>query len=128
MTSPRAWLIRTALACFAAGLAVGLAIPVATAAFTTPEPQGDERYVQQMAETYRLRPSQVRLLRAIMAEKAARDRDLWRTFADKLPAEMRSQRKTITDWVDMMVEGLLDPGGQRERFLADSRPKPNDDR
>lgn len=126
MTNSRGWLLRTALACFAAGLAVGLAIPVAVAAFATPETQGDERYVEQMAKTYQLRPGQVRLLRAIMAEKTARDQDLWRTFADKLPPEMRSQRKTISDWVDMMVQGLLEPGGQRERFLADSQPKPND--
>jgi hypothetical protein len=116
-----------ASACFAAGVAVGLAAPVVVRAFETPPEDGDEGYVQRLAREYGLRPSQVRLARAVMAEKRERLEELMRSNMDKLPPELRSQRDTILRWSAAMVEGLLDHE-QRARYQQDSARQPNENR
>lgn len=115
MSRPQAWLAGAAAACFAAGVAVGLAMPVAVAAFQVPAPTGDELYLQRLAEEFGLRPAQVRLARAVLEERRDRLGELVRSNMDKLPPELCSQRDAILRWSEMMIQGLLDPE-QRVRY------------
>lgn len=99
------WVRWVAASAFAAGIAVGLAIPVAVQAMSPrPAPFGpDEVYVGQLAELYGLSSSQVRTLRMILATEIAETTEILRRQPENLPPEVRKVRRRTDERIRAML-------------------------
>lgn len=115
------WLKSVAFACFAAGIAVGLAVPKIYDAVRGPAEtiDPDERYVRYVTEHYELTPAQVRSLRMVLAVDAAEHRDLMRRAK---PEEMPPGVAKLRTRTDDRIRVLL-TDEQREKFNQDAETR-----
>jgi hypothetical protein len=113
-------LIAAVLGSFAAGVAVGLALPAAWSAIGGgAEPHHpDDQYLRRMTERYRLSKEQVRVLRMVLF---ARDQEIRKIFDDdpqRLPKPLDREYRDALSRANERIEHVLDPD-QRRLYLAD---------
>jgi len=107
--------VAVALTSFAAGIGVGMAVPVVASIFGE-QTDPDERYVERLREWCDLRPDQVRDLRAILSafNEAKRsmnedEREDWVVQGDLVKAQELMDRRIL--WIlDEEQRGLYQEG------------------
>ena len=91
------WVRLVALACFGAGIAVGLAVPRVLEAFRPASSDSidpDQRYIQFLTKECDLSAEQVRSLRMIIRADAADSREALRREEEKPPRLVKVQART----------------------------------
>lgn len=120
----RRWVRWVAVACFAAGVSVGLASPAVVAALR-PEPEildPDERYARTLEQRYDLTPSQMRALRMVLAARLAESRELILDPDRNNPEDLLAERSRVFNRADERIYALL-TDEQRDRYSKDKKDR-----
>lgn len=124
----RHWLVLVAGGWFAAGIAIGLAVPGALERLrpSAAESDPDEDYVSRMTAEYQLTRDQQELLRLVRSAQVREQRAIYERAArddwEQLPKGMASQLRLANQKAEQRVEALL-TDSQRERFVRDRAGK-----
>ena len=120
--SPRRWIGWVASACFAAGVCIGLALPVVvdTVRGETETLDPDERYARQLKERYLLSPTQMRALRMVLAARLAETKELILDPGTKNSEDLKAERSRVFNRADERIYALL-TDEQRTRYLKDKK-------
>ncbi len=116
----------TALACFAAGVAAGLAVSSGSAALGSSAQTEHEAFITKLAERYDLREPQVRDLRAVLLMRDDEVMRIANSFeVDRWPREAQNQLIAARQRMQKRIEHILDEE-QRARYLRDSDTSDDD--
>lgn len=113
------WVRGVALACFCAGVLVGLAVPGVVDAVRGPVQTADpdEQYVRDFAAKYGLDKAQIRTLRMILADDLASTTAIIRAKPETLPPEVLKLRRRTDERIRVMLSDE-----QRAQYLRDTNP------
>ena len=113
------WVVGAAAAAFAAGLAVGLALPrVADAVATPPRADADERYVRDLGDRYDLSAAQTELIRMVLEAREGERMRLLLGDTGRLPEQIQIELGSVDLRANERIKYVL-TDEQRERFLHD---------
>lgn len=114
MNRTRAWILVTAVGCFAAGMSVGVASPSLFAAFAAGADASDpdDLYVRRVAADYGLTAKQQRQLRAVLQRRAEEEREVFRAAAE-LPAPVASALEAVRRRTAERMRALLSDSQRR---------------
>lgn len=116
------WIGWVALACFAAGICIGLAVPVVVDAVRseTESLDPDERYARQLKGLYDLSPTQMRALRMVLAARLAEAKELILNPGTKNEEDLEAERSRVFNRADERIYALL-TDEQRARYSKDKK-------
>ncbi|MCA8943508.1 MAG: hypothetical protein KDB80_13170 [Planctomycetes bacterium] len=120
----RRWVRWIAVACFGAGICVGLAIPSVVRAFRaeTESLDPDERYARALEARYELTPEQMRALRMVLAARLAESRELILDPGRKNSEDLLAERSRVFNRADERIYALL-TDEQRARYSKDKKDR-----
>jgi hypothetical protein len=118
----RRWVLGAGFAGFAAGIALGLVVPVVREAMAAAEADDpDARYVRELAERYGLDAGQARTVRMVLEDRDRAYRRVLMGDLMRLPPALREQVDVANRRAEERIKYVLTEE-QRERFLRDSEP------
>jgi hypothetical protein len=127
VNAARLWVLGSAVGCFVAGMAGGLALPDVMHACCAQDPQDpDAAYVQRMTEDFRLDPAQQRSLRMVLESCQRQELEVFhRARYESLPESLKNQLREARAQKEQRIRVLLTP---EQRRLYDSKVRTADNR